>query len=472
MSPFNTIAVIDLNGEMYYVSLSGHVELIDRRVNQTLFFSPGIVGVSTPSSVIAMEQQGGGGSPTASISIAFEAVDMWTLTRQRQQSQTGKVNIYSVYDGNKYLDQCTLMYSGIIGPVDYDHQKQTWSAPLRPQTQNVDTVFPPISAGETKRYGIIDWPAVGVSKIESERGLYAYPGAITKVANNSLQNGSSALPVVYGTVYGASVPVLQARLVTWNHNDHVVYSALMYDIGIASHPVIGSPQYSDPAITTELIDNIQTVSGGAYPETWVDVHQDGYLIPNESVFCIPADPDGNGRNRRQPSPVYYKRDRLGSFTAVANLWPPELNHPLPTPDWVDLDAIQGVTDDHGHEDPFVPLMPQVDTGQWNIPILEGKPRPDGSPIDGLGDVLVDIWRQYARGGYGDLDTRRISMAVPMLNKYKVGLLFNEKPKLLTVTRMIASRIAQQFPVSLGAQTGVWGFDCLEMPTKSHDIFFK
>tara|TARA_Y100001970_G_scaffold294130_1_gene447320 strand:+ start:2059 stop:3966 length:1908 start_codon:yes stop_codon:yes gene_type:complete len=483
MTPYKTIAVIDLNGEMFYASLGETVSIYDRSLNEQRTFLSGIVSCSLPSGTIQIENMDNGSYPSASIEISNNLLDMWKITRERQQAQTGIVSIYCVRENDKFLDQCLRIFKGVIGPVTYKQTKGSWRASIRAQRQNVDTVFPPNSAGEVERYGIIDWPAISVRGIYETRGEAAYPGGITRVANNALQNASSAVPVVYGTVYGASVPVLQARLITWHHDedDPTVYSALTFDVGIACHPIVGSPQYQTPSVTAQLIPGLHVLPGSAFPDTFVDIYQDGYLIPNEGTNGIPSDLDGNGYNRRRPSPVYYRRDKKGGFTAVANLRPPPFEQPIPTPDWVDLDLIEGLPtphpnepdpDDPGHFDNFQPLMPEIDTGAWNIPILVGKPHPSGTPMDGLGDMLLDIWREYARQGYGDLDQARIAKALPVLNKYKVGVLFNEQPKASTVTRMIASRISSQFPVTLGAQTGVWGFDCLEFPSKEDDLLFE
>ena len=480
MTPFRTIAIFDFDGSRHLLSLSGHASLIDReRNNETLIFNPGLLKVGVPGRIIDMVEASNSLSGTARVEVSFSSLDLWTISREGTVPQRGTVTIYAQVN-EEYLQDCTMLYSGVMGPVKYNHNKGSWTASVHPKIMNVDTLFPPISTDETERYGILGWPCLGARAIESNRGAYDYPGAVTSVLNNAKQNADEALPVIYGTVYDASVPVLQARLITWNHPagepQESIYSTVAYDVGIACHPIVGTSRYK--ASDSEVLIMADAFGvGGALTDIkgWVDINQDGYIVPNEFTYGTPADTDHNEKNRKKPTPFYYKFDKKGQLTVVAAARPPAKGTEIATPGWVDIDMVQGEAnphpapdpDDPGHFDSFKVYMPDIDTGTWNIPVLTGKPSGHGAlPIERLGDVLLDLWRSFARQGLKDLDLKRITAAIPALNKYTVGMLFNSKPKTVTLTRILASRVAPQFPIAFGAPAGVWGFDGVEFPSKS------
>lgn len=92
------------------------------------------------------------------------------------------------------------------------------------------------------------------------------------------------------------------------------------------------------------------------------------------------------------------------------------------------------------------------------PTVTGWAAPDGSAVERLGDVLLHIWGTYCGERFYELDRRRCWGNRPRLNRYKVGLLVNERQASGTVLRLLGSRIQGQFPVTFGFAGGRFGWD--------------
>jgi len=95
----------------------------------------------------------------------------------------------------------------------------------------------------------------------------------------------------------------------------------------------------------------------------------------------------------------------------------------------------------------------------------GKPDPKAptSPIDGLGDVLLDVWHSYSREDFFDLDRSRVYAAGPRLNRYKIGVAFNERVETGTLFDAMSSRFADAFPVVFNYTGGRLGWDATYLP---------
>jgi len=95
--------------------------------------------------------------------------------------------------------------------------------------------------------------------------------------------------------------------------------------------------------------------------------------------------------------------------------------------------------------------------------VEGKPAPDGGAIELLGDVLIDMWLSFGRGEFFDLDRKRVYSSQPLLNRYRVGALFNTRTEGQTLIDLLNTRFAQQYPVIFGPQNGQFGWDAVFIP---------
>jgi hypothetical protein len=95
--------------------------------------------------------------------------------------------------------------------------------------------------------------------------------------------------------------------------------------------------------------------------------------------------------------------------------------------------------------------------------LTGHVMPSGAAIDGLGDVLLHIWHTYAAERFYDLDRRRCYAARTLLNRYTVGLCFNQQEAGSGLLRILQGRIEGQFPVTFGVSGGRMGWDCTRIP---------
>lgn len=85
----------------------------------------------------------------------------------------------------------------------------------------------------------------------------------------------------------------------------------------------------------------------------------------------------------------------------------------------------------------------------------------GGPVHKLGDVLESMWRNYGQGF--DLDWTRITKARTRLNRFSVGLRFDQQLTKVSLVEVVESRIAGQFPVVFGAPTGQYGWDAATWP---------
>lgn len=93
----------------------------------------------------------------------------------------------------------------------------------------------------------------------------------------------------------------------------------------------------------------------------------------------------------------------------------------------------------------------------------GHVAPDGNAIDGLGDVLLHLWHTYAAERFFDLDRRRCYAARAALNRYTVGLCFNQQEAGSGLLRILQGRVEGQFPVTFGVSGGRMGWDCTRIP---------
>jgi len=100
--------------------------------------------------------------------------------------------------------------------------------------------------------------------------------------------------------------------------------------------------------------------------------------------------------------------------------------------------------------------------------VEGKPAPDGNAIERLGDVLIDIWLSFGHGKFFDLDRERVYASRPLLNRYRVGALFNTRTEGQTIIDLLNTRFAQQYPVVFGPANGRFGWDAVFIPPNTAD----
>lgn len=96
--------------------------------------------------------------------------------------------------------------------------------------------------------------------------------------------------------------------------------------------------------------------------------------------------------------------------------------------------------------------------------VTGWVNPDGTAIDGLGDVLLHLWHTYGNEKFYDLDRVRCYAARDPLNHYKVGMAFNQQETGSGLIRMLQGRLEPQFPVAFGISGGRMGWDCTRIPT--------
>lgn len=96
--------------------------------------------------------------------------------------------------------------------------------------------------------------------------------------------------------------------------------------------------------------------------------------------------------------------------------------------------------------------------------VTGWRAPDGTAIDGLGDVLIHLWRTYADEQHYELDMQRAESARPTLNRYTVGTFSNAQQADTGLLRIMVSWIGQQFPVAFGASGGRFGWDATRLPS--------
>lgn len=112
-------------------------------------------------------------------------------------------------------------------------------------------------------------------------------------------------------------------------------------------------------------------------------------------------------------------------------------------------------------------IPKVDyTAGTNLyaPTVTGWRAPNGTPIDGLGDVLLHMWRTYSDGRFYELDLQRAESARPVLNRYTVGVYSDTQQADTGLIRILVSWIGRQFPVAFGASGGRFGWDATRLPT--------
>ena len=100
--------------------------------------------------------------------------------------------------------------------------------------------------------------------------------------------------------------------------------------------------------------------------------------------------------------------------------------------------------------------------------VTGWVAPDGSAIDGLGDVLEHLFRTYAGDDWFSLDRPRIKAALPWLNRVRVGFFANDRLYDGTVIRLIETRFMGQFPLTAGFTGGRYGWDSLVLPEDDTD----
>jgi hypothetical protein len=94
--------------------------------------------------------------------------------------------------------------------------------------------------------------------------------------------------------------------------------------------------------------------------------------------------------------------------------------------------------------------------------VEGYLSGTGGPIHRLGDVLEAMWSQFGKGY--DLSWERITRARTALNRFSVGLRFDQQQTQVSLSDVVESRIAGQFPVAFGAPDGRYGWDATLWPS--------
>lgn len=96
--------------------------------------------------------------------------------------------------------------------------------------------------------------------------------------------------------------------------------------------------------------------------------------------------------------------------------------------------------------------------------VTGWRSPAGTAIDGLGDVLLHMWRTYSDQRYYELDTTRAQAARATLNRYTVGIYSDTQQADTGLIRILVSWIGGQFPVAFGTSGGRFGWDATRLPT--------
>jgi hypothetical protein len=110
----------------------------------------------------------------------------------------------------------------------------------------------------------------------------------------------------------------------------------------------------------------------------------------------------------------------------------------------------------------VPAASWSDNSLFTGTIL-GMLGPEEQPLAGLGDVIDHMVHTYGRDQWQELATDRIRPANRVLNRYTVGVLFNERQTGDTLLGLLASRFGGQFPVVFGAVGGRFGWDVVLTP---------
>ena len=105
------------------------------------------------------------------------------------------------------------------------------------------------------------------------------------------------------------------------------------------------------------------------------------------------------------------------------------------------------------EEPTTASIPDFDVANCYIPRLHGKKKPGGSLLNGLGDMLQDIWLTYGGGDASQIDWTTVSSSREDLNGFEVSAVFNDKQENQTIERILSSRIQQQFPIAFGYPFG-------------------
>lgn len=123
-------------------------------------------------------------------------------------------------------------------------------------------------------------------------------------------------------------------------------------------------------------------------------------------------------------------------------------------------------DDLGGEYAYVEIAKATYTAGTNVyaASVVGWRAPDGTAIDGLGDVLLHLWRTYSDERYYELDLPRAEAARATLNRYAVGVFSNTQQASTGLIRILVSWIGGQFPVAFGASGGRFGWDATRIPT--------
>lgn len=106
--------------------------------------------------------------------------------------------------------------------------------------------------------------------------------------------------------------------------------------------------------------------------------------------------------------------------------------------------------------------PNWSTGSFHVTVAQGHVGPGGEVIQKLGDVLLHIVTTYGRERFLELDRDRIFAARSRLNRFTVGVIFNQ-PNSGSVISLLRSRFEGRFPVSFSFVGGRFGWDYAGVP---------
>lgn len=101
---------------------------------------------------------------------------------------------------------------------------------------------------------------------------------------------------------------------------------------------------------------------------------------------------------------------------------------------------------------------------WKAPGEPGAAFPFSNDVlvHRLGDVLVHLVTTYAAERFFELDRERIFAARSLLNRFRVGMMFNS-PSAGSVLQALKSRFERQFPVTFNFAAGLFGWDYAGIP---------
>mgnify|MGYP001208431819 CR=1 FL=1 len=97
--------------------------------------------------------------------------------------------------------------------------------------------------------------------------------------------------------------------------------------------------------------------------------------------------------------------------------------------------------------------------------MSGKVTSSGSRLEGLGDIVQDIWSSYSQYNPEAFDSARSSFATTKLNMFSVGISFTDASEGQTLFDLLVGRLGD-LPFSFSAPIGLFGWDATVIPSES------